>query len=117
MSTATEPVITLVLDLRAQLRRVDARIVALRRALGHDHRDEPFWTAFGVSASAAQAQRAMLRKVADVLHVERATQRDRVHGGTRFATLDEQRAWLAADARYIRRRIVELLDICLVGTP
>jgi hypothetical protein len=82
------------LDARTLLARIDRRIVELRRALGHAHADEAYWEAFGISAPRAQSQRAYLRVVADLLHVERATRRGRVHG-TRFATLDDQRAWLA----------------------
>lgn len=82
------------LDARTLLARINARIVTLRRALSHDHGDEPYWVAFGSAAAWAQAQRATLRLVANLLHVERATQRGRIHG-TRFATLDDQRAWLA----------------------
>jgi hypothetical protein len=47
-----------------------------------------------MTASEAQAERAVLREVANLLHVERATSRGRIHG-TRFATLDDQRTWLA----------------------
>jgi hypothetical protein len=121
-------VIPVSLDARSLLRRIDARIVALRRAIRHDHRDDAFWTAFGVTASAAQSERATLRMVADILHVERATQRGRIHGGKRFATLDDQRVWLARwehhrcpkaarfaglpdDATLGKLRIGELLDL------
>jgi hypothetical protein len=45
------------------------------------------------------ALRVKLRAIADVLHVERATARGRLHGGGRFATLDEQKAWSAEHAR------------------
>src|SRR5262245_57034807 len=90
MTTETPPVS---LDARTLLRRVDARIVALRRAIRHDHRDDAFFAAFGVPAPEAQCQRATLRMVADLLHVERATSRGRLHG-KRFKDLDEQRAWL-----------------------
>jgi hypothetical protein len=82
------------LDARSVLRRIDQRIVTLRRALGHDHRDHGYWNALGLTASAAQAERALLRWYANLLHVERATVHHRIHG-TRFADLDAQRAWLA----------------------
>jgi hypothetical protein len=36
----------------------------------------------------------VLKDLATVLHVARATRRGRIHG-TWFANLDEQRAWLA----------------------
>ena len=39
----------------------------------------------------------MLRQVANLLHVERATNRGRVHG-TRFATIEAQRTWLEQHA-------------------
>jgi len=80
-------------DLRAELAPIDTRIRALRRALSHDHRDEPFWLAFGLPAPKAQSEREHLRSVANRIHVRRAMLRGRIHG-TRFATLDEQRAWL-----------------------
>jgi hypothetical protein len=83
------------LDARAVLRRLDPRIAALRRLLAHDHGDEAFWARHGTTAPAAQRERVNLRFVANLLHVERATHRGRIHG-TRFATLDEQRTWLAS---------------------
>lgn len=115
------------LDARSLLRRINARIAALRRLISHDHRDEAHWSAHGTTAPAAQSERATLRVVANLLHVERATQRGRVHG-TRFATLDDQRAWLASyenhkcpraaryaglptDATLVKLRLGELLDL------
>lgn len=90
------------LDARSLLRRIDAAQVRLRRALAHDHRDDAFWSAFGQTAPDAQRRRAGLRVLADVLHVERAARRGRLHG-TRFPTLDAQAAWLAADGDGARR--------------
>ncbi|MCE9576546.1 MAG: hypothetical protein K8W52_25580 [Deltaproteobacteria bacterium] len=81
------------LDARALLARIDPMIARLRRALGHDHRDEAAWVARGMTVRDAQAMRARLRVVANLLHVERAHQRGRLHG-TRFATLEAQAAWL-----------------------
>lgn len=66
----------------------------LRRAIRHRHDHEAYWSAFGMTPGAAQSKRAILRHVANLLHVERATARGRIHG-TRFATLDEQAIWLA----------------------
>jgi hypothetical protein len=83
------------LDAKTLLRRVDHRIALLRAWISHDHHDEPYWWARGMTAARAQYDRAMLRRVADLLHVERATRRGRIHG-TRFADLDAQRAWLAS---------------------
>lgn len=74
------------------LARIDHRIVLLRRWLRHDHRDEPYWWARGLTAKQAQSERAYLRMVANLLRVDRANTRDRCHN---FASLDEQRAWLA----------------------
>jgi len=82
------------LDIKTLLARVDRRIALLRSWISHDHRDEPYWWARRTTAARAQSERALLRIVANLLHVERATQRGRIHG-TRFATLDEQRGWLA----------------------
>jgi hypothetical protein len=120
------------LDARSLLRRIDRRIVALRRAISHDHRDAAYWSAVGTTAAVAQSERAVLRMVANLLHVERATNRGRLHG-TRFASLDEQRTWLKAwetvrcaraaryaglpdDATLVRLRIGELLDLPRTAT-
>ncbi|HEU0033168.1 MAG TPA: hypothetical protein VFQ53_21190 [Kofleriaceae bacterium] len=101
----------------------------MRRAISHDHRDEPYWQAFGCSAAEAQGERAILRMVANLLHVERAHARGRIHG--RFASLEDQRAWLATmehrrcaraarycrlpdDATLAKLRIGELLDLEVV---
>lgn len=89
----------------ALLHRVNALLAGLRRALAHDHGDEVRWAAWGITAPEAQALRVRLRVYADVLHVERATARGRVHGGRvrggepRFPSLGAQRAWLAENAR------------------
>jgi hypothetical protein len=83
------------LDAKTLLKRIDRRIALLRGWISHDHRDEPTWWARQTTAAEAQRERAILRLVADLLHVERATQRGRIHG-TRFATLEEQRTWIAA---------------------
>ena len=81
------------LDTKTLLARINQRIALLRSWLSHDHGDEPYWWARRATAARAQSERDVLRRVADLLHVERATARGRVHG-TRFANLDEQRAWL-----------------------
>ena len=82
------------------LARVNALLVGLRRALGWRHDDEARWASWGITAPEAQALRVKLRAIADVLHVERATARGRLHGGTRrFATLQAQRAWVTERAR------------------
>jgi len=86
------------LDIKTLLARVNQRIALLRAWISHDHGDEPYWWARRTTASAAQAERQAHRLVADLIHVERATSRGRVHG-TRFATLEEQRAWLDARER------------------
>lgn len=81
------------LDPKLPLARVNARIALLRAWLSHDHLDEPYWWARRTTAPRAQRERHDLRPLANLLHVERATARGRRHGN-RFATLDEQRAWL-----------------------
>jgi hypothetical protein len=94
-ATATETVPVPALDTKTLLARVNQRITLLRSWLSHDHTDEPYWWARRITAPRAQAERSVLRQVANLLHVERATQRERLHG-TRFANLDEQRAWIAS---------------------
>lgn len=81
------------LDARTLLARVDDKIVALRRLIRHDHADLAYWTAHGTTAPRARSDRAILRRVADLLHVERAHRRKRLHG-TRFSSLDQQHEWL-----------------------
>lgn len=89
------------LDPKTLLAHVNARLAMLRGWLSHDHRDEPYWWARRTTAPRVQVERLALRWIANLLHVERAAARGRIHG-TRFATLDEQRAWLVehADRRW-----------------
>lgn len=87
------------LDIKTLLARINQRLALLRTWLSHDHADEPYWWARRMPASRAQHERGLLRQVANLLHVERATIRGRLHG-TRFATLDAQRAWLAGYTEY-----------------
>ena len=93
MSEATVS-ITPALDAKTLLARINQRIAMLRGWISHDHHDEPYWWARNTTAPTAQQERERLRGFANLLHVERATSRGRLHG-TRFNTLDEQRAWLA----------------------
>ncbi len=79
---------------KALLARVNDELVALRRALGHDHGDDAFWAAQRTLASRAQSMRHHLRWLANLLHVERANVHGHVHGN-QFASLADQRAWLA----------------------
>jgi hypothetical protein len=88
------PVPSPALDTKTLLARVDHRLALLRGWLSHHHGDEPYWWARRMTAPDAQRERHALRGVANLLHVERATRRGRIHG-TRFPTLDDQRAWLA----------------------
>jgi hypothetical protein len=90
------------LDLDTLRARVDQRIVLLRTWLSHDHGDEPYWWARRTTAPRTQSERQTLRALANLLHVERATARGRIHG-TRFASLDDQRAWLAATSSIAAR--------------
>ena len=81
------------LDAKTLLGRVNARIALLRAWLSHHHGDEPYWWARRTTAARVQRERAFLREIANILHVERAHIRGRIHG-TRFETLDAQRDWL-----------------------
>jgi len=81
------------LGLATLVARINARLALLRTWLSHDHHDEPYWWARRMTASRAQSERHVLRRLANLLHVERANGRGRIHG-TWFATLDEQRTWL-----------------------
>ena len=71
----------------------------LRTWLGHDHHDEHYWWARQTTAENAQSEREVLRSLANLLHVELASSRGRVHG-TQFGTLDAQREWLRERADY-----------------
>jgi hypothetical protein len=82
------------LDAKALLRRVNAELVRLRRALSHDHGDEAFWASLELDVNLARKIRGSLRIVAHLLHVERAHSRRRLHCRL-FASLDEQAEWLA----------------------
>ena len=84
------------LDLQTLLTRINTRISLLRSWMSHDHGDEPYWWARRTRAALVQQERTALRVIANLLHVERATGRGRIHS-TRFATLDDQRAWLATE--------------------
>jgi hypothetical protein len=77
------------LDARSLLARINPEIAALRRQLSRPHDED---------APRAQSRRAYLRIVANLLHVERANARGRVHG-TRFTDLEAQRAWLESMER------------------
>ena len=86
------------LDTKTLLSRINARLTLLRAWLSHDHCDEPFWWARKTRAAHAQREREVLRQIANVLHVERATRRGRIHGHA-FETLDAQKVWLEREAR------------------
>lgn len=86
-----------ILTTKLLLARVNQRIALLRGWLSHDHHDEPYWWARELTAPRAQVERMQLRSIANLLHVERATRRGRLHG-THFANIDEQRAWLERNA-------------------
>ena len=90
------------LEIKTLLARINERIVLLRTWLSHDHGDEPYWWARRISAPRAQQERHALRPFANLLHVERATSRGRLHGN-QFATLEEQRAWLDKQADTLNR--------------
>src|SRR5690349_7496385 len=88
-------------DTLSVLARANARIMLLRSWLSHSHLDEPYWWARRATAAQIQREREHLRGVAHLLHVVRATGHGRIHG-THFATVDEQRAWLAKQMLYVR---------------
>ena len=104
------------LDARSLLQRIDARIRTLRRAISHDHGDEPYWQALATDAPSAQSERATLRAVANLLHVERATSRGRIHG-TRFPTLEAQRErrWIQNDLAHEWPWLLEGRNMTIVG--
>ncbi len=85
------------LDTKALLAHVNARLAMWRGWLAHDHHDAPYWWARGTTAPRLQAERLGLRRIAHLLHVERATARG-VRHGTQFADLAAQREWLADHA-------------------
>jgi|1185.fasta_scaffold643171_1 hypothetical protein len=91
--SASAPAPAPALDAKTLLVRVNQRLSLLRSWLSHDHKDEPYWWARHVTAREAQYERHILRQVANLLHVERATARGRVHG-TCFPDLAAQRTWL-----------------------
>jgi len=92
MDSAPAP-ITVALDIKTLLSRINERIALLRTWLSHDHHDEPYWWARRTTAPRAQSERDVLRRVANLFHVERAMICGRLHG-TRFENLDAQRVWL-----------------------
>ena len=107
----TAPLVAL--DAKTLLHRVDRQLVILRRCLAHDHGDAAYWAQLGSSAPRAQRDRHLLRQIANLLHVERATTHGRMHG-TRFATLDAQAAWVASMVEVYWRTELRL-DLFLVG--
>jgi len=88
------------LDTRTLLTRINQRLALLRTWLSHDHGDAPYWWARRTTASRLQTERLALRRVANLLHVERAAARRRIHG-RQFETLDAQAAWLAEAAEWL----------------
>lgn len=98
---STAPASEPLLDTKLLLSRVNARLALLRGWLSHDHLDEPWWWARRTTAPNAQRERLALRPLANLLHVERATSRRRLHG-TRFSNLDTQAAWLSSCADTLR---------------
>lgn len=80
-------------DVRSLLAWTNNQIVAFRRAIRHRHDDDAWWASSSMTPGYAQAGRAVLRRVAHLLHVERAHARGRIHGN--FESLEKQREWLA----------------------
>jgi hypothetical protein len=54
-------------DVRRLLARANLRLTELRRWLAHDHRDDAWWGARGITARRAQKDRAQLRRLANLL--------------------------------------------------
>jgi hypothetical protein len=81
-----------VLSARSLLAWTNARLVVVKRLMRHRHDDVAWWAEQHTEARWIQRERETLRQVANLLHVERANTRGRLHG---FATLEEQREWLA----------------------
>ena len=86
------------------LARLNARISLLRSWISHHHHDEPYWWARQTTAPRAQADRHRLRWYADLLHVERATRRKRIHG-THFESIEAQRAYVDQHASVLARML------------
>ncbi|MEO8552944.1 MAG: hypothetical protein ABI678_23370 [Kofleriaceae bacterium] len=84
------------LDPITLLARINHRLALLRTWLSHDHGDEPYWWARRTTAPRTQRERVALRALANLLHVERATCRGKIHS-SRFPTLEAQRSWLASN--------------------
>lgn len=103
----------IVLDVRSLLAWTNTRIHALKQWLHHRHDDAAFWAERGVLAGECQRERETLRQVANLLHVERATRRGRLHG---FASLAEQAAWLARMERVVCARAASYLHVAREST-
>ena len=95
MSTEAEAAeIVAALDTKTLLARINARLRLLRIWRSHNHR---VW-ARKETAAKAQREREMLRQIANVLHVERATRHGRIHGRA-FESLEAQKEWLESQAQ------------------
>jgi hypothetical protein len=101
------------LDARSLLAWTNARIVIVKQLRTHRHDDEAWWTERQTTAREVQRERETLRQVANLLHVERATTRGRLHG---FATLDEQREWLARWEKHTCWRAADYLHVARDST-
>jgi hypothetical protein len=101
------------LDARSLLAWTNARIVVVKQLRTHRHDDEAWWADRQTTAREVQRERETLRQVANLLHVERATTRGRLHG---FATLDEQRKWLARWEKHTCWRAADYLHVARDST-
>lgn len=90
--TPEHPLAPQPIDAPRLLRRLEQRIRTLKRALARNHLDEAWWASFGMTAPDAQERKDVMRRIANILNVDRATQRGKLHG---FASMEDQRAWLA----------------------
>ena len=104
---------TRVLDVRSLLAWTNARIRVVKQLRRHRHDDAAWWAERGTDARATHRERETLRQVANLLHVERATSRGRLHG---FATLDEQREWLARMERQTCWRAADYVHVAREST-
>ncbi|MFN0252102.1 MAG: hypothetical protein ACKV2T_34825 [Kofleriaceae bacterium] len=102
-----------VLDVRSLLAWTNARIVVVKQLRGHRHDDDAWWEERQTTAREVQRERETLRQVANLLHVERATKRGKLHG---FATLDEQYKWLARWEKHTCWRAADYLHVARDST-
>ena len=100
---------SVVLDARSLLAWTNARITVVKRHMRHRHDDTAWWAERDTDASSAQRERETLRQVANLIHVERANTRGRIHGN--FESLEKQRAWLVRKEKQTCARAAAYLRV------